>query len=73
MTTEVVGRESAQMAAVSTGRTGRVSLVIAAKNKMLNLALVSEATPDCVDEIILVDGDSGDATVAMGTSSRRGW
>jgi glycosyltransferase involved in cell wall biosynthesis len=42
-----------------------VSLVIPAKNEARNLPWVLERIPDCVDEVILVDGFSTDATVAM--------
>jgi glycosyltransferase involved in cell wall biosynthesis len=42
-----------------------VSLVIPAKNEARNLAWVLERVPPCVNEIILVDGDSRDATQAM--------
>jgi hypothetical protein len=42
-----------------------VSLVIPARNEARNLPWVLERIPDCVDEVILVDGFSTDATVAM--------
>ena len=43
----------------------RVSLVIPTKNEARNLAWVLGQVPECVDEIVLVDGDSVDATRAM--------
>ena len=42
-----------------------VSLIIPARNEAQNLPWVLERIPDCVDEVILVDGFSTDATVAM--------
>lgn len=40
-----------------------VSLVVPARNEARNIPWVFEQIPDCVDEVILVDGDSYDATV----------
>ncbi|MFC9245561.1 glycosyltransferase family 2 protein [Streptomyces sp. NPDC057136] len=42
-----------------------VSLVVPARNEAPNIPWVFEQIPDCVDEVILVDGDSRDATVHM--------
>ncbi|EGX57294.1 glycosyl transferase family protein [Streptomyces zinciresistens K42] len=42
-----------------------VSLVVPARNEARNIPWVFEQIPDCVDEVILVDGDSADATVHM--------
>ncbi|WP_405593198.1 glycosyltransferase family 2 protein [Streptomyces sp. NBC_01092] len=42
-----------------------VSLVVPARNEARNIPWVFEQIPDCVDEVILVDGDSSDATVHM--------
>jgi glycosyltransferase involved in cell wall biosynthesis len=42
---------------------GRVSLVIPTKNEAANIAFVLEQVPTCVDEIILVDAHSVDATL----------
>ncbi|MEU6528924.1 glycosyltransferase family 2 protein [Streptomyces sp. NPDC046928] len=42
-----------------------VSLVVPARNEARNIPWVFEQIPDCVDEVILVDGDSHDATVHM--------
>lgn len=42
-----------------------VSLVVPARNEARNIPWVFEQIPDCVDEVILVDGDSSDATVPM--------
>ena len=44
-----------------------VSLVVPARNEARNIPWVFEQIPDCVDEVILVDGDSSDATVSMAT------
>jgi glycosyltransferase involved in cell wall biosynthesis len=44
-----------------------VSLVVPARNEARNIPWVFEQIPDCVDEVILVDGDSTDATVPMAT------
>jgi glycosyltransferase involved in cell wall biosynthesis len=41
----------------------RVSLVIPTKNEAANIAYVLEQVPACVDEIILVDAHSVDATI----------
>lgn len=42
-----------------------VSLVVPARNEARNIPWVFEQIPVCVDEVILVDGDSSDATVLM--------
>lgn len=47
-----------------------VSLVIPTKNEARNLAWVLRQVPDCVDEIILVDGSSVDATCLMALTCR---
>lgn len=47
-----------------------VSLVIPAKNEARNLGHVLERLPDCVDEVILVDGRSSDVTKLMAQSCR---
>ncbi|THA25791.1 glycosyltransferase family 2 protein [Streptomyces sp. RKND-216] len=44
-----------------------VSVVVPARNEARNIPWVFEQIPDCVDEVILVDGDSSDATVLMAT------
>ncbi|MGW0610760.1 glycosyltransferase family 2 protein [Streptomyces sp. NPDC002788] len=44
-----------------------VSLVVPARNEARNIPWVFEQIPDCVDEVILVDGDSVDCTVHMAT------
>jgi glycosyltransferase involved in cell wall biosynthesis len=49
-----------------------VSLVIPAKNEARNLPWVLERMPDCVDEVLIIDGDSSDVTVAMATYCRPG-
>src|SRR5262249_57131587 len=48
----------------------RVSLVIPAKNEARNLPWVLEQIPDSVSEVILVDGESTDATLMMATVCR---
>ena len=50
--------------------TTQVSLVVPARNEARNIATVLTGIPDCVDEVILVDGNSTDATVAMATLCR---
>lgn len=45
-----------------------VSLVIPAFNEARNIPWVFEQIPRCVDEVILVDGSSSDATVAVARS-----
>lgn len=47
-----------------------VSLVIPAKNEARNLGSVLSHVPRCVDEVILVDGQSTDATKLMALSCR---
>lgn len=47
-----------------------VSLVIPARNEASNIAWVLEQVPDCVDEIVLVDGRSTDATIVTARSVR---
>lgn len=47
-----------------------VSLVIPAKNEAANIGWVLQQVPDCVDEIILVDGNSSDATVVTARACR---
>ncbi|WP_084728668.1 glycosyltransferase family 2 protein [Streptacidiphilus neutrinimicus] len=41
---------------------GSVSLVVPARNEAANIAWVLSRIPDCVDEVILVDGESSDDT-----------
>ena len=48
----------------------RTTCVIPALNEERNIAWVLERLPDVVDEVILVDGDSSDATVAVSRSVR---
>ncbi|KQV04735.1 MULTISPECIES: glycosyltransferase family 2 protein [unclassified Kitasatospora] len=42
-----------------------VSLVVPAQNEARNIPWVFEQIPNCVDEVILVDGSSTDATLAV--------
>jgi glycosyltransferase involved in cell wall biosynthesis len=42
-----------------------VSLIIPARNEARNISWVLEQIPDCVDEVLLVDGASRDATLLM--------
>lgn len=51
-------------------RTPRVSCVIPALNEERNIVWVLERLPDVVDEVILVDGDSTDDTVAVSVEAR---
>ncbi|MER5734462.1 glycosyltransferase family 2 protein [Streptomyces sp. NPDC002262] len=44
-----------------------VSLVVPALNEARNIPWVFEQIPDCVGEVLLVDGDSHDATVRVAT------
>ncbi|MFE1548689.1 glycosyltransferase family 2 protein [Streptomyces sp. NPDC058718] len=44
-----------------------VSLVIPALNEARNIPWVFEQIPDCVGEVLLIDGDSHDATVRVAT------
>jgi glycosyltransferase involved in cell wall biosynthesis len=44
---------------------GAVSLVVPARNEAANIGWVLNRIPDCVDEVILVDGESTDATLEM--------
>ena len=46
-----------------------VSLIIPARNEARNIPWVFERIPRCVDEVILVDGDSSDATLRMAAQS----
>lgn len=48
----------------------RVSLVVPARNEARNLSVVLSSIPDCVDDVVLVDGNSRDATVAMAVYCR---
>lgn len=49
---------------------GRVTLVIPAMNEASNIAWVLKQVPACVDEIVVVDGRSTDATVLVARSTR---
>ena len=44
---------------------GTVSLIVPARNEAANIGWVLNRIPDCVDEVILVDGESTDATLEM--------
>ena len=48
----------------------KVSLVIPAMNEATNIAWVLRQVPACVDEVILVDGHSRDATVMLAQTVR---
>lgn len=56
------------MLAHGTHRT--VTLVIPAKNEAMNIATVLARIPDVVDEVVLVDANSTDETVALACSLR---
>jgi glycosyltransferase involved in cell wall biosynthesis len=47
-----------------------VSLVIPTKNEASNVSWVLEQIPTCVDEIVIVDGNSRDATIVTARSCR---
>lgn len=47
-----------------------VSLIIPARNEASNIAWVLAQVPSCVDEVVLVDGHSRDATVVTARSMR---
>lgn len=51
-------------------KAGYVTLIIPTKNEAANISWVLEQIPDCVDEILLVDGNSTDATVVTARSCR---
>lgn len=60
-------------ARIGAGRTPgepSVSLVIPARNEAANIASVLDEIPPCVNEIILVDGNSTDATLVTARSCR---
>ncbi|QMU74156.1 glycosyltransferase family 2 protein [Streptacidiphilus sp. P02-A3a] len=44
---------------------GTVSVIVPARNEAANIGWVLNRIPDCVDEVILVDGESTDATLEM--------
>src|SRR5690348_13086736 len=55
---------TAMTAAATTAERGSsVSLVVPARNEAANIAWVLSRIPDCVDEVILVDGESTDSTL----------
>ncbi|MCX4749924.1 glycosyltransferase family 2 protein [Kitasatospora sp. NBC_01287] len=45
-----------------------VSLIVPARDEALNIPWVFEQIPRCVDEVVLVDGDSTDATLRMAST-----
>ena len=51
---------------------GMVSLIVPAMNEERNVEWVLERIPDVVDEVILVDGHSSDATVAVARAAYPG-
>ncbi|WP_084703984.1 glycosyltransferase family 2 protein [Phaeacidiphilus oryzae] len=52
--------------------TGTVTVIVPARNEAANVGWVLSRMPDCVDEVILVDGDSTDATLEMARASLPG-
>jgi glycosyltransferase involved in cell wall biosynthesis len=62
VTVTSVNGDAARLGAPAWPGIDSVSLVIPAKNEARNLAWVLAQVPACVTEIVLVDGDSGDAT-----------
>ena len=63
----VVGQESPPE---ELSRQATVSLVIPTKNEARNLGWVLDQVPDCVDEVVLVDGESVDVTRKMALACR---
>ena len=57
-------------AAHLTYRTPSVSVVIPARNEAKNIGWVLQRLPDCVDEVILVDGRSTDGTIEAALTVR---
>jgi glycosyltransferase involved in cell wall biosynthesis len=51
-------------------RPNKVSLVVPAMNEATNISWVLAQVPSCVDEVVLVDGHSRDATVMLAQSAR---
>jgi glycosyltransferase involved in cell wall biosynthesis len=49
-----------------------VALIIPAKNEAANVSWVLEQVPPCVDEVVLVDGHSTDATLVTARCARPG-
>ncbi len=68
----VIALQTGEAHTTSVPARAQVSLVIPAKNEARNLAWVLEQVPDCVDEVVLVDGYSTDATRAMAQACRPG-
>ena len=60
-----VSGESARSERVPAPVRGAVSLIVPARNEAANIGWVLNRIPDCVDEVILVDGESTDATLEM--------
>jgi glycosyltransferase involved in cell wall biosynthesis len=52
--------------------TGTVTVIVPARNEAANVGWVLSRMPDCADEVILVDGDSTDATLEMARASLPG-
>jgi glycosyltransferase involved in cell wall biosynthesis len=52
------------------GKDQTITLVIPAKNEAMNIATVLARVPDIVDEVVLVDANSTDETVALARSLR---
>lgn len=65
-----VHRPVADSPAPQPARQYSVSLVVPAKNEARNLHTVLEHIPECVDEVILVDGRSSDVTSLMARTCR---
>src|SRR5688572_19028430 len=58
------------LSARASGEAPSVSLVIPTRNEAANVAWVLEQIPACVDEIVIVDGHSSDATLVTALSCR---
>jgi glycosyltransferase involved in cell wall biosynthesis len=65
-----VGEWGADSAKPSRLHLGTVALIIPTKNEAANIPWVLQQIPVCVDEVILVDGHSTDATVVAARCSR---
>lgn len=73
MSTKVNVIESMGEPVAATGADGSarpmVSMVVPARNEAANIGWVLRNVPECVDEVVLVDGESTDATLAIARAS----
>jgi glycosyltransferase involved in cell wall biosynthesis len=68
--TSLLGALVAQEVRAERAPRSTVSLVIPTKNEAANISWVLEQVPDCVDEVIVVDGHSTDATLVTARACR---